>query len=192
MNKLSDQQIKLRLQEGRNYKRLYTDLKVQFDEVVKEHKQCPKLLVEQQEAIETLKIQIAELQTMVFGRKKKPPTGHYLPDVLKLEVMARDKNSYRRPLPPASAVTHEEPVLLPETCSCGGKFKEVTTHDRYLEDIPLPDLTEDYQAHLITKYVIERGVCSNCGKAIAGRDLGGQTVCPTPHIMNTQSILEAD
>ena len=182
MNKLSDQQIKLRLQEGRNYKRLYTDLKVQFDEVVKEHKQCPKLLVEQQEAIETLKIQIAELQTMVFGRKKKPPTGHYLPDVLKLEVMARDKNSYRRPLPPASAVTHEEPVLLPETCSCGGKFKEVTTHDRYLEDIPLPDLTEDYQAHLITKYVIERGVCSNCGKAIAGRDLGGQTVTLGPNI----------
>jgi transposase len=59
---------------------------------------------------------------------------------------------------------------------------EVTTHERYREDIPLPDLTEGYQAHLVTKYVIERGVCKSCGKTTAAKDLGGQTVTLGPNI----------
>ena len=131
MNKLTDEQIRLRLQEGRNYKRLYAELKVMFDEVVKEHKQCPKLLAEQQQIIETLKVRVGELETMVFGKRRKPPTGHYLPDLPKPEVLPRNKDSYRRPIPPASAITNEEPVLLESTCQCGGKFKEITTHERY-------------------------------------------------------------
>ncbi len=182
MNKLTDEQIRLRLQEGRNYKRLYAELKVMFDEVVKEHKQCPKLLAEQQQIIETLKVRVGELETMVFGKRRKPPTGHYLPDLPKPEVLPRNKDSYRRPIPPASAITNEEPVLLESTCQCGGKFKEITTHERYVEDIPLPDLTEDYRAHLVTKYVIKRGVCSSCGQVTAAKDLGGQTTTLGPTI----------
>ena len=75
MPKLSDVQIQQRLQEGRNYKRLYTELKVRFDELASEHKQCSQLLADQQAVIATLQIQIAELQTMVFGKKKRPPAG---------------------------------------------------------------------------------------------------------------------
>ncbi|MGH7238466.1 MAG: IS66 family transposase, partial [Candidatus Saccharimonadales bacterium] len=176
MNKLSDAQIKRRLQEGRNYKRLYFDLKGRFDELAEAHKQCPKQLAELQGKLDTQAIQIAELQTMVFGRKRKPPTGHYVPDLPKEDPNPRDKSSYRRPTPPAHAVTHEEPVPLPKTCACGGHFTRITQYERYEEDIPLPDLTDDYQAHLVTKYVIERGVCGSCGKTTAGKDLGGQEV----------------
>jgi hypothetical protein len=32
MNKLSDAQIKQKLQQGRNYNRLYTELKVKYDD----------------------------------------------------------------------------------------------------------------------------------------------------------------
>ncbi len=178
MPKLSDEQIKQRLQEGRNYKHLYRELKGRFDEVTAEHKQCPQLLAEQQAAIETLKLQVAELQTMVFGKKKRPPTGTPAPvaDVMPKQTLPRTKDSYRRSIPPATAITAEVSVSLPETCACSGSFKDVTTHDRYEEDIPLPDLTKDYQARLVTKYRIERGVCTACGKTNSGRDLGGQTV----------------
>ena len=141
-----------------------------------------KIIAAQQATIETLKLQIAELQVMVFGKKKQPPTGRYVPDLPKPEPNPRSKSSYRRPLPPAAAITSEVPVLLPEHCSCGGQFREVTTHDRYEEDIPLPDLTKDYSAHLVTKYAIERGVCSACSKTTSGKDLGGQVVSLGPNI----------
>lgn len=180
MPKLTDEQIKQKLQEGRNYKHLYHELKHSFDDVTAEHKQCPKLLAEQQAAIETLRIQVAELQTMVFGRKKKPPTGTVVPAdiVANLPKPPRTKTSYRRPIPPSHAITATAAVPLPERCRCGGSFDPtaVTTHDRYEEDIPLPELTPDYQPHLVTKYVIERGICRACAKATSNQDLGGQAV----------------
>src|SRR2546430_757159 len=131
-------------------------------------------------------IQIAELQTMVFGKKKRPPTGKAVP-VLPLPVPTpRTKGSYRRPLPPASAITTEVALPLPAACSCGGSFDptRTTIHERYVEDIPLPGLTPDYQSHLVTKYVIERGSCLACGKAATGgsRGLGGQTVTLGPNV----------
>jgi transposase len=145
-----------------------------------------KVIAEQQAAIETLKIQIAELQTMVFGKKKQPPTGGtpILPDPFAPVSVPRTKDSYRRPIPPVSAITSEVTIPLPEACTCGGGFDtgSVTTHDRYIEDVPLPELTPDYQPHLVTKYVIERGVCLACGKASAGKALGGAEVSLGPHV----------
>jgi len=183
MPKLTDKQIKQKLREGRNYKHLYHELKHRFDDVVAEHKQCPKLLAEQQAAIETLRIQVAELQTMVFGKKRKPPTGTPAEDILvEAPKLPRTKSSYRRPVPPADAITTERPVPLPETCDCGGSFKTITTHNRYEEDIPLPDLTSDYRPHLVTRYVIERGICRACGKATSNQDLGGQAVRLGPNV----------
>ncbi len=60
---------------------------------------------------------------------------------------------------------------MPDYCQCGGKLTDISQHERYQEDVPLPDLTQDYQAKLVTKYRISRGVCASCGK-----DLGGQAV----------------
>jgi transposase len=182
MNKLSDEQVKQKLQEGRNYKRLYTDHKLKCDattsQLKQDNKELRRLLAQALEQNQTQAIQIAELQTMVFGKKRKPPTGHHVPDILKIEPKPRDRDSYRRPLPPASAITTEAAVPLPAACACGGSFDQTksSSHDRFEEDIPLPDLTPDYQARLVTKYVIERGVCGSCGKATAAMNLGGQTV----------------
>lgn len=186
--KLTDQQIAQRLQEGRNYKRLYVQLKAVFDEVVAEHKQCPKLLAAQQAQLEKQAIQIAELQAMVFGKKKRPPMGGTpiasVPSLFVPEPKQRSKASYRRPVPPASAVTSEAALPLPENCVCGGSFNQskVTAHDRFVEDIPLPELTPDYQARLVTKFRIERGRCLTCGKATAGQDLGGAQVSLGPNV----------
>ena len=60
-----------------------------------------------QQQLNTQAIQIAELQTMVFGKKRQHPTGtpstnYNLPAAPK---PPRTKDSYSRPLPPASAIT---------------------------------------------------------------------------------------
>ncbi len=78
--KLSETEIQLKLQEGRNYKRLYFELKDRFDEVKAENKALRAENLELRQTVATLQIQIAELQVMVFGKKKKPPTGTAIPN----------------------------------------------------------------------------------------------------------------
>jgi transposase len=184
MHKLSEVEISQRLTRLRNLELLHAKDQQTKTALRRENKQLKADNRALQEAVATLKIQVAELQTMVFGKKRQSPTGHHGPDLPRPEPKARDKSSYRRPVPPAHAITAEELVPLPTTCACGGKFQNVTVHERFEEDIPLPELTVDYQAHLVTKYVIERGVCGQCGQATSGgqRDLGGQAVSLGPNI----------
>jgi hypothetical protein len=178
--KLSDSVIAARMVELHNLRRLHTHDRQQITELKKENQQLRQLVAEQQTIIETLKIQIAELQTMVFGKKKQPPTGG-TPVVSIFNTPTkklRNKASYRRPVPPVSAVTNEIFIPLPDSCACGGSFikETITTHERYEEDIPLPNLTKDYVSRIVTKYVVQRGICSQCGKVTSAKDLGGQTV----------------
>jgi transposase len=134
----------------------------------------------QQAQLQAQAIQIAELQTMVFGRKKRPPPGGASAPPLQpiAAKLTRTAASYRRPIPPTTAITAKVVVPLPESCICGGRFDQTKTtmYGRFEEDIPLPELTADYKALLVTKYVIARGVCTACGKATAARSLGGQAV----------------
>ncbi len=143
----------------------------------------------QQELLDAQAIRIAELEAMVFGKKKRPPLGGTpigTDDQMSVPKQPRSKDSYHRPLPPASSVTQEVAVPLPAACACGGSFDpaSTTTHIRYEEDIPLPELTPNYQAHLVTKYCIERGRCLACGKAATGggKDLGGARVGLGPNV----------
>ncbi|HTE22247.1 MAG TPA: transposase [Candidatus Limnocylindria bacterium] len=121
---------------------------------------------------------------MVFGKKKQPPTGTVVPVLSEPPKQARTKASYRRSTPPATAITAEVSVLLPQACACGGSFDQdaITSHDRYVEDIPLPELTPGYQAKLVTRYVVQRGICLACGKTTSGQDLGGAQVALGPNV----------
>lgn len=185
MPKLTDQQIAQRLQEGRNYKRLYYEqhtLNLELKALV-QRLETKLDNVEQQN--KTQAIRIAELETMVFGKKKRPTTGGTpvgTDALFATQKPPRTKDSYRRPLPPSAAITADEVMSLPDCCQCGGELQNVTTHERYQEDIPLPELTPDYQAKLVTRYVIRRGVCVACGKATAAKDLGGQAVTLGPNV----------
>lgn len=120
---------------------------------------------------------------MVFGKKKYPPAGTPPPTDPRAgeSELARARHSYRRSLPPATAVTTTELVPV-NRCSCGGELTKLTTHTRYQEDVPLPELTPGYQAKLVTKYLIGRGICSSCGKVTSGKDLGGQVVTLGPNV----------
>lgn len=122
--KLTDQQIKQKLQEGRNYKQLYGELKLRFDEVKAENKQLKLLLAEQrayfEAIIETQNARITELETMIFGRK---PSGGVTAKTEPLRAkIPRTPESYRRPMPPASAITAEEQYATNACHRCGHKL----------------------------------------------------------------------
>lgn len=192
MPKLTPAQVQQKLQEGQNYKRLYYELKDKYDKVTgelkAENKELRQLLQQALDQNQTQAIQIAELQQMVFGKKKRPPMGGtpIAPKLFGIPKKLRTPDSYRRTLPPATALTAEVTMPLAKTCTCGGSFDQisVTTHDRFVEDIPLPDLTPGYKALLITKFRIERGRCGRCGKATTGgdTDLGGAKVALGPNV----------
>jgi transposase len=181
--KLSETVVKQRLQELRNLKRLHQAARLR--EAAKDVRiaELEVIVASQQAQIDTFKIQIAELQTMVFGKRRQPPTG--TPGSGKDLPLApkppRTKDSYRRPLPSANVITDTEhcPVSF---CACGGELTNRTTQDRFVEDIPLPDLTPGYQPKLVTRLVVERGVCGRCGKPSSGRDLGGAVTSLGPNI----------
>lgn len=184
--RLSDNVVAARMVELRNLRTLHANDRKHIVELKTDNKAIRADNTELRQMVATLQIQVAELQTMVFGKKKRPPTDgtSVVSDPFPLVPVVRTKGSYRRPIPPASAVTKEVALPLPETCTCGGNFDPVlvTTHDRYEEDIPLPELTANYQPHLVTKYRVERGICLQCGKATSTRELGGAEVSLGPNV----------
>lgn len=187
--KLSQKEIAKRLTRLRNLEQLHRvskQMQSKKDELIATQAEqidtLEVLVTEQQKLIETQNIRIAELEAMVFGKKRKPPTdGHHVSDLSKSKPKPRNKGSYRRPIPPATAITAEESVPI-DRCQCGGELANVSQYERYQEDIPLPELTPDYQAKLVTKHIISRGVCTQCNKVTAGRDLGGQAVTLGPNV----------
>jgi len=73
--KLTDQQIQQKLTEGRNYKRLYTELKVKYDDAQAEIKQLHTELSEQRVAFEAIienqNARITELETIAIWKQAK-------------------------------------------------------------------------------------------------------------------------
>lgn len=188
--RLSQAEIAKRMVRLRNLEKLHRaskQMRTKKDELIaiqaEQIDRLEELLTRQSKLIETQAIRIAELEVMVFGKKKRPPIGGTPVGKDKLFATtkpSRTKDSYRRPVPPASAITATELVSV-DRCQCGGELQSLTTYDRYQEDIPLAELTPNYQAKVITKYLVQRGVCATCGKATSGQDLGGQTVSLGPN-----------
>lgn len=186
--RLSDEVVAARMVELRNLRKLHKHDRTQIVQLKQRVRALEQEKADDRAYFEALiqkqAIQIAELQSMVFGKKKKTklPPDDGAPS--SGASVVRSPESYRRPIPPAHAITAEVAVPLPAACSCGGSFDPaaVTTHDRYEEDIPLPELTPGYVPHLVTRYVTERGLCLACGKATSGRDLGGAQVGLGPNV----------
>ena len=182
MPKLSDEQVKQGLIEGRNYKRLYHELKATFDVIVEEHKQCPKRIAEltakYDATIETQNTRITELETMVYGRKPKGRSSA----PKDRPGQSRSAASYRRPIPPATAITTEEHYAIDQCTHCGHELTDKAEVVHYMEDIVLAALSPDAKFKTVTKQTIERGWCTRCGHYSSARDLRGQTVTIGPNV----------
>lgn len=194
MPKLSDQQIKQKLAEGRNYKRLYLELKVKYDDLKAENKQLKLLLAEQkayfEAIIETQNARISELETMVFGRKPRGGT----PAKTKSTKTSRSPESYRRPLPPASAITAEEYHPTDNCHRCGNELTDKDEAIRYEEDIVLAALSPDVPHKTVTKHTVEHGWCSRCGQRSSAKDLRGQivTIGPVVRSLIVYLVIQSD
>lgn len=171
-NKLTESEIKQRLIEGANYKRLYHELKVKSDAKIKALKAENKILkarvTELESIVETQSIQIAELQAYLFGKKRPPhsatPIKKIPPSWLAITPASRTADSYHRSLPSEDEITDTKHHVLPAECSCGGHFGTTTTKTYYEEDIPLPNLTHGCRPKLVTRHIVECGYCNKCGK----------------------------
>jgi len=181
-HKLSDEQTKQKLTEGRNYKRLYFELKDKTDQVVGENRQLRSMLADQkayfESIIETQNTRIAELEKMVFGQKKRPRSG----GTKESPKQPRDVSSYRRPIPPANAITGEEHHAINACHHCGGPLTDKQEYTRYEEDIVLAALGAASQFKTVERHTIERGYCVSCGKYSSAQDLRGSEVTLGPNI----------
>ncbi len=179
--KLTDTQIKRQLSEGRNYKRLYFELKVRFDALTAENKQLKQANTElkaQFAAVtETQAARIEQLEAMVFGRK--PPGKRQT----KLRLTAkRPSGTYHRPVPKPEAVTNEEQYPISACKHCGGALTDIREYIRFIEDIVLAALNPEVRNKTVTKRTIERGWCPKCHKYVSAADLRGQTVTLGPNV----------
>lgn len=180
--KLSDSVIEARMADWRNLKALHQHDRIQIKRLKAENKQLKQELIDQREYFESIiekqNARIAELETMVFGRKQKPRSG----STAKTAKVLRGTASYRRPIPPASAITSEEHHSINDCHHCHGPLTDKEQYTKYIEDIVLAALSQNAQFNKVEKLTIERGYCVSCGKYSSAKDLRGQDVNLGPNV----------
>jgi len=156
--RLSEETIRQRMIEWRNYRRLYPELRRKYEEVKEENRQLRKTVAEQQALIEKLLLRVEQLETMVFGRKKSSTDTHEdgaggaAPPV---ERRPRPPSSFRRATPAQEEVTARRTFPIDHCPDCGHVLRKKATVIRFVEDIPRPRKTVEEQS-------VERGLCPHC------------------------------
>jgi len=119
---------------------------------------------EDKAVIETLALQLKELQKIVFGRKHSGDR-----DDDKTPKLPRSKSSFRRPIPEPHEITSEEIYSIEACPDCGTPLILKITLIRYLVDILLPYINTktnfiESPSKTTTKQTIEKGFCPKCKK----------------------------
>lgn len=181
MEKLSENEIQKRMQEWRNLKVLHKKavarnkkLERKLQNLLAENRSLRELVEQQMGMIETLKLQIEELQRIVFGRKKKKKDNNdeddFRPGKENKEPEQRDKASYKRLVPDENDVTGHEYHAIAFCPDCGAGLEDKKTVKFYEEDIPLPN--KETKLRQIILHHTEKGYCPACKK--------WHTACPLP------------
>jgi transposase len=163
--------------ELHNLRRLHAAQKVRIqklEEQVRLLKKENALLREEntelKRGMQDMKLQVEELRTMVFGRKRKKDDHDDVPPVQRPSAPPRAPESYRRPMPKKDEVTDTTNHPVDACAHCKGAFAERETAAYFVEDIPLP------QKRLVIKHEVERGYCPSCRRWSAGSPLPSATV----------------
>lgn len=175
---LSKKEIYERMREWRNLKKLHTAARekvVRLEAKDKERQEEIRLLKEQNvrqaHTIEHLKLRVAELERMVFGRRKKreQDTDEEEQDAPKDKPRTpREHSSYHRPLPKEEDVTDRRHHAIHTCPDCGTILTDKTERTFYEEDITLPP---DPPGKIIIKHTVEVGFCSSCRSWKSARSL---------------------
>lgn len=165
---LSKKEIYDLRQENRNLHKLHKAARTRvvfYQERDKKHVEEILLLKEiqtqQAGVIEHLKLRVAELERMIFGRRKKreeAPDTHdeHTPPAPRAP---RDPSSYHRPIPREEDVTSREHHPIKSCPDCGETLTDKETTIAYEEDITLPPATP---MKTLVKRTIECGYCRPC------------------------------
>lgn len=174
--RLSPEEVKKRLIRLRNLEYLHEQQRFKIWRFRDENRGYKKeiaalkaVVYEQQKTIDDLKLKIEELQTMVFGRKKKKETSEDDDMLSPKEKISRTADSYKRPIPSEEEIT--ETKLHPfDQCACGTKMIEKQTIVFYEEDIPIPS------KKIVRKHIVEKGYCPQCRKWVSAVPLPNHKV----------------
>jgi transposase len=183
--KLTQEEIRNRLQKLRNYEKMYPRLQsrcVKLERQVKllkkEIKKKDKIIKQQGEMIkvqsemlELFKLRVEDLEKKVFGKKRKKNKD----DGPKNPPMQRSKSSYRRKTPSDDEVTNTLYFKIKCCPKCDGKLSGVKDVVRYTEDVEVLSKLHE-QLRKIEKQIIETGYCKICNKRVAARSLAKHSV----------------
>lgn len=171
---VSDQEMRARIVELRNLRKLHAASREREKTKDQRIAELETVVTGLKTIIETQATQIAELQTMVFGRK--PKNGLLAKDKAEVQKLVRANDSYRRPVPPVSAITAHKHHIISTCHRCGHTLTDKRVVIRYEEDIELVALNPRLDSKKVTQHNIETGWCSKCGQYSSARDLRGQVV----------------
>ena len=160
--RLSDQEIKLRMTELRNLRHLHAEAIKRNGRQAKQIKilkQQVHILQEQNKELNEINkkfsLQLEELRTKVFGKKKRGKDKGKKPKNGKKKE--REASSYQRPIP--ENITEEKTHAI-DTCDlCQTVLKKKRIAVFYVEDIPF-----DKPQREAVKHTVEQGYCEKCKK----------------------------
>jgi len=152
-------------------------LRRENQELRQEIKELKATAAQQAQTIETLKLQLEELQRIVFGKNKKPkdPTGNQ-PPTASVGGLPRPKDSFRRPVPQEGEVTDIKDYPIVCCPDCQGSLSNIRSVIRYQEDIVLPAVKT------VTKQNIRIGFCPLCHKSCQAIPVSSQLAVLGPNI----------
>lgn len=161
--KLTTEEINKRMIELRNLRKLHAAARERILVLETENKTLKARVKELEQRdrennqrITDLSLQMEELRTMVFGKKKTQKDRDDGTDSGTPPKTVRTKGSYQRPIPKEEEVTHHVHHPL--------KHSHHTTRVRiktyYVEDIPKPQKT-------VTKHTVAQQYCTTCKKWIS-------------------------
>lgn len=170
-------EVKKRLIRLRNLEYLHEQQRIRIWHLRDENREFKKeitalktVVVEQQKTIDDLKLQIEELRTMVFGKRRKKEKADDDDPLPPPERLPRTTDSYKRPVPKDEDVTEIKSHPLLNECSCGTKMAKKQTVIFYEEDIPMP------AKKIVRKHIVEKGYCSRCQRWQTGTPLPNHKV----------------
>jgi transposase len=163
---LSEEEVRKRLVRLRNLEYLHKEQKLRNEQLVTENRQLNSRVTALERenttlknTVEDLKLQIEELRTIVFGKKRKKNDGNEhddLPPIQPHISSPRTRESYKRKLPEEGEITETQDHPINVCTQCHGQFSERDVVTYIEEDIPLP------QKRTVIKHLIEKGYCDSC------------------------------
>lgn len=181
--RLSRSIMRTRMQEWRNLKALHATqhqrilrLEAENKALRAENAALKAIVASQAIDIQSLKLQLEELKTIIFGKKKQAcEEDENVPPLAAHERVPRTKESYRRRTPEESEITGRLRHSITR-CPKGHPLTKKAECVFYIHDIPAVAVPE------ITEHTIETGYCAICKKRISAIPLSSAPITFGPRI----------